>query len=199
MNDSFVVLRLVIGLVLAALVALTACAGTPPAARQILDEETGNTFFVVTKPLVFARERTDVAAHARDYATLVAVAVDESGTISEYVLLHRWSTVDRRMLPPPKPDAGELRILAEGRAIDLVPLEQVPVSLSSRAELHGPTHGDAITRAYKVDLPTLRFIAMSRTLAVRMPQEPLDTPFGLWRDGRTSLTQFVTAQGGRER
>jgi hypothetical protein len=186
-------------LTMAALVALTACADAPPGARQILDEESGNTFFVVTKPLVFARERSDVAAHARDYATLVAVAVDESGAISEYVLLHRWSTVDRRMLPPPKPDAGELRILAEGRVIDLVPLEKVPVSLSSRPELHGPKHGDAITRAYKVDLPTLHFIAGSRVLAVRMPQEPLDTPFGLWRDGRASLAQFVTAQGARER
>jgi hypothetical protein len=186
-------------LTMAALVALTACADAPPGARQILDEESGNTFFVVTKPLVFARERSDVAAHARDYATLVAVAVDESGAISEYVLLHRWSTVDRRMLPPPKPDAGELRILAEGRVIDLVPLEQVPVSLSSRPELHGPKHGDAITRAYKVDLPTLHFIAGSRALTVRMPQEPLDTPFGLWRDGRASLAQFVTAQGARER
>jgi hypothetical protein len=186
-------------LTMAALAALTACADAPPAARQILDEESGNTFFVVTKPLVFARERSDVAAHARDYATLVAVAVDESGTISEYVLLHRWSTVDRRMLPPPKPNAGELRILAEGRVIDLVPLEQVPVSLSSRPELHGPKHGDAITRAYKIDLPTLHFIAASRALAVRMPQEPLDTPFGLWRDGRASLAQFVTAQGAHER
>jgi hypothetical protein len=186
-------------LTMAALVALTACADAPSGARQILDEETGNTFFVVTKPLVFARERSDVAAHARDYATLVAVAVDESGKLSEYVLLHRWSTVDRRMLPPPKPDAGELRILAEGRAIDLVPLEQVPVSLSSRPELHGPKHGDAITRAYKVDLPTLHFIAVSRALAVRMPQEPLDTPFELWRDGRASLAQFVTAQGARGR
>jgi hypothetical protein len=148
---------------------------------------------------VFARERSDVAAHTRDYATLVAVAVDESGKLSEYVLLHRWSTVDRRMLPPPKPGAGELRILAEGRVIDLLPLEQVPLSISSRPELHGPKHGDAITRAYKVDLPTLHFIAASRTLAVRMPQELLDMPFGLWRDGRASLAQFVTAQGARQR
>jgi hypothetical protein len=184
---------------MAAMMALTACADAPPAARQILDEQSGNSLFVVTKPLVFARERSDVAAHTRDYATLVAVAVDESGTFSEYLLLHRWSTVDRRMLPAPNPNAGELRILGEGRTIDLAPLEQVPLTLSSRPELHGPKHGDAITRAYKVDLPTLHFIAACRALIVRMPQEPLDTPFALWRDGRASLTQFVTAQSARER
>jgi hypothetical protein len=187
-------------LMMAALAALTACTSLPPpAAGQILDQESGNTLFVVTKPLVFARERTDVAAHARDYATLVAVAVDQSGTFSEYLLLYRWSTVDRRMSPPPDSNAGKLRILADGREIELLPLEQVPLSLSSRPELHGPNHGDAVTRAYKVDLPTLRFIAASRLLAVRMPQESLDTPFGLWGDGRARLAQFVVAQGDRDR
>jgi hypothetical protein len=186
-------------LMMATLAALTACVSLPAADGQILDQETGNTLFVVTKPLVFARERTDVAAHARDYATLVAVAVDRSGTFSEYLLLHRWSTVDRRMSPAPDPSAGKLRILADGREIELSALEQVPMSLSSRPELHGPNHGDAITRAYQVDLPTLRFIAASRLLTVRMPQEPLDTPFGLWDDGRARLAQFVAAQSGRER
>jgi hypothetical protein len=189
-----------VALMAAALMVLTACIGQrPTATREVLDEQTGNTLIVAAKPLVFARERSDVAAHARDYVTLMAVAVNESGRYTEYLLLHRWSTVDRRMLPPPDPSAGELRILAEGRKIDLVPLEQVPMSLSSRPELHGPKHGDAITRAYKVDLQTLHFIAASRALAVRMPQEPLDMPFGLWGDGRASLTQFVAAQGVRER
>ena len=84
--------------------------------QEILDEQSGNTLLVVAKPLVFARERTDVAAYARDYATLVAVEMDQSGKYSEFLLLYRWSTVDRRMSSPPDPSAGELRILAEGRA-----------------------------------------------------------------------------------
>jgi hypothetical protein len=187
-------------LMAAALTALTACVSQPPAAtREILDEESGNTLFVVTKPLVFARERSDVAAHTRDYVTLVAVAVNESGKYRQYILLHRWSTVDRRMLPSPDPNAGELRILADGREIDLVPLDGVPLSLSSRTELEEPNHGDAITHAYNVDLPTLRYVAASRMLAVKLPREPLDTPFGLWQDGRPDLTRFVVAQGDLRR
>jgi hypothetical protein len=183
-----------------ALTVLAGCAaGPPPATREILDEETGNTFFVVTRPLVFARNRADVAAFTRDYATLVAVAVNESGKYSEYLLLYRWSTVDRRMLPPPDPTAGELRILADGRTLDLHPLEQVPVSVVSRAELREPNHGDAIAHAYKIDLPTLRFLAASQTLAVQLPKEALDTPFELWRDGRPDLERFVAAQGERVR
>ena len=189
------------GLVLlaAALTALAGCAAGAPETREILDPDTGNTFFVAARPLVFARNRSDVAAFTRDYVTLVAVGVNESGKYNEYLLFYRWSTVDRRMLPPPDPDAGELRILADGRTIDLEPLERVPVSLASRAELHEPNHGDAITHAYKMDLPTLRFLATSRTLEVRLPQEALDTPFGLWQDGRPDLESFVVAQGERLR
>jgi hypothetical protein len=187
-------------LMAAAITALTACIGEPPTAtREILDQQTGNTLFVATKPLVFARERTDVAAHARDYVMLVAVAVNESGKYSEYILLHRWSTVDRRMLPPPDPSAGELRILADERTIDLPPLESIPADLASRAEFRAPNHGDVITHAYAIDLPTLHFVAASRTLAVRLPREVLDTPFGLWRDGRPDLARFVVAQGERGR
>lgn len=179
-----------------ALTALSACTVPPKrTAHEILDEQTGNTLIVVAKPLVFARERMDVAAHARDYATVVAVEVDHSGKYDEYLLLYRWSTVDRRMSAPPDPGAGELRIVAEGRAIDLMPLERVPVGLSRRRELHVPNHADVVSHAYLVDVATLRFIAASRKLTVYMPQEPLDTPFGLWEDGRKSLDRFLLRAG----
>ncbi len=192
-------MRIHVAFISAALTLLAACAGHPPPAREILDQESGNTLFVAAKPLVFARERSDVAAHARDYATLLAVAVNESGRYSEFLVLHRWSTVDRRMLPPVDPNAGELRLLADGREIDLMPVERIPLSLSSREELRAPNHGDVVTHAYAIDLPTLRYIAASGMLTLRLPREALDTPFGLWRDGRPDLNQFVLAQGGRGR
>jgi hypothetical protein len=180
--------------VILALTTLSASACANPAARaphELFDERSGNTLLVVPKPLVFARERMDVAAHARDYATMVAVEIDQSGKYSEYLLLYRWSTVDRRMSPPPDLDAGELKILADGRVIDLMPLEQVPIGLSRRRELHLPEHGDVITHAYPIDVSILRFIAASRELTVRMPQESLDTPFAVWEDGRSALAQFL--------
>jgi hypothetical protein len=171
---------------------LGACGSTPAApGREIFDEQTGNTWTVVSKPIVFARERTDVAAHARDYATLVAVEVDHSGTFKDYLLLHRWSTVDKRMSPPPAPDAGELHLLSEGRELNLKPLPSLPIGVDSRRDLHVPAHGAAVTYAFAVDQDTLRFIAASRVLKLRMPQESLDTPFQIWEDGRGALSEFL--------
>ena len=192
-------MRLGLLLALTTLAAGSSLAARPAArpSHEILDEQTGNTLLLVAKPLVFARERTDVAAHERDYATLVAVEVDVSGQYRDYLLLYRWSTVDRRMSPPPDPQAGELKILADGRAIDLMPLAELPVGLTRRRELHLPEHGDVVTRAYAIDVPTLSFIATSREVIVRMPQEPLDTPFGLWEDGRKALAKFLERAGAQ--
>jgi len=190
-------MRISVALIVALMV-LPACSSRPPAAasHEFLDEQTGTTLSVVAKPLVFARERIDVAAHARDYATLVAVEVDNSGKYREYLLLYRWSTVDPRMSPAPDPQVGELKILADGRVIDMMPVEQMPVSLSRRRELHVPPHVDIVAHAYPVDTATLRFIAASRELTVLMPQEPLDTPFQMWEDGRQALEQFAQRASG---
>ena len=173
------------------LMSLPACTHIRSAdSREIYDERTGNTLSVVRAPLVFARDRTDVAAHTRDYVTLVAAEVDHSGEYSEYLLVYRWSTVDRRMSAPPDPQAGQLEILTDGRAINLTAVEEMPISVS-RPELHVPKHAHAVTHAYRIDVATLRYIAMSRELTVRLPQEALDTPFKIWSDGRTALGQFV--------
>ncbi|HEX9140224.1 MAG TPA: hypothetical protein VF848_10560 [Steroidobacteraceae bacterium] len=180
-----------------AVAALAGCAS--PSTRGVgeyLDERSGSTLVVVATPLVFARERTDVAAFARDYATLVAVEANNAGKYAEYLLLFRWSTVDKRMSPLPDPQAGELLIQAEGREIDLKALASAPVDLSRRRQLHAPETAEVVVHAYAVDMATLIFIATSRTLAVRLPQETLTSPFSLWEDGRASLAKFAKRATG---
>jgi hypothetical protein len=179
-------------LILIMLILLTACASGPPApGKEFLDEETGNTLTVVSKPIVFARERTDVAAYSRDYATLVAVEVDHAGTFKNYLLLYRWSTVDARMLPKPDADVGELELLGDGRRLDFKPLTSLPIALGSGRDVYLPRHGAALVRAFAVDQATLRYIALTQELTLQMPQEELDTPFRLWEDGRGALAAFL--------
>lgn len=171
---------------------LNACSSSPATpGKEILDERTGNTVTVVSKPIVFARERTDVAAYARDYATLVAVEVDHAGTFKNYLLLYRWSTVDKRMLPKPDPNAGALRLLGDGRKLDLLPLASVPIAVGMGRDLHLPRHGASIIRAFAVDQAVLRYIALAQELSLQMPQEELDSPFRLWEDGRGALDAFL--------
>ena len=176
------------------LAALASCASHPPTApREFLDEQSANTLTVVAAPMIFARERFDVAAYAHDYATVVAAEIDASGVYSPYLLLYRWSTVDPRMSPPPPAGAGALRIIADGRVIDLTPLDKFPLSLARSRELSVPDHSDVVAHAYRVDVETLHFIAASREIMLRLPQEPLDIPFRLAEDGRGALGEFLRA------
>ncbi len=180
------------------LAALAGCASTPAlGTHQYLDEHSGDTLVVVTQPLQFSRDRTDVAAHAKDFATLVAAEASNGGKYSDYLLLYRWSTVDPRMWAPPGPEEGKLRLLAEGRVLEFTPLESVPFDLSRRTELQLPRKAQVVVRAYVVDAQTLRFLAGSRDPVLRLPQEQLDIPFSLSGDGRPALTQFVQGLEGR--
>ncbi len=179
-------------LLLAAGAVLGGCASEPQRApAEVLDEQTGATLAVVAEPLVFARSRLDVAANARDYLTAVAVEANRSGQYAQYLLVHRWSTVDRRMAALPAESAGKLIIEADGRVLEFKPLQPMPAALVRRDRVHRPADADVVSWAYDVDLATLAYLADSQQIRARLPDEPLDAPFALWADGRAALDAFA--------
>ena len=112
---------------LAGVVAVLLAAGcaTPDAAsgaREYLDEVTAATVTVGSQTLVFARERPELAVHARDYLTLVPVDVNRSGTHSQYFYCYVWSTLDKRGLAQEATAAWRFDLVADGRRIVLTPV-----------------------------------------------------------------------------
>ena len=171
---------------------LAGCASGPQRApTELLDEQTGATLVVVAEPLVFARARLDVAANARDYLTVVAVEANRSGKYAQYLLVHRWSTVDRRMAALPGAGAGRLIVDADGRTLELKPLEPMPAALVRRDRVHVPQDADVVSWAYDVDIATLAWLAGSHEISARLPDESLASPFTLWGDGRAALQAFA--------
>jgi hypothetical protein len=77
-------------------VTFSACVTPPLEPRKVLDERSGISLTVVDQPLVLARERRDVAVQARDYLTLVAAQINESGKRELVWVVHQWSTIDSR-------------------------------------------------------------------------------------------------------
>lgn len=179
----------------AALALLAACATLPaPAPLTYLDERTGITLTVVDAPLVLARERRDLAANARDYLTLVAVARNESGRVTSALLVHRWSTIDTRVTTAGATIADpRLVIVADGRDIRLTPVDPVPQEFepSDTHDLWRPKVSRVDTTAYRIDTATLRYIAQSaRVSAFRSVAEDA-LPFAMWRDGRAALGRLA--------
>jgi hypothetical protein len=178
------------------LVALAACSSAPSAPRAVLDEKTGVTINTVAKPLLFARVRTDISGFAHDYVMLVALESDNAGKYMQLFLLYRWPIAGGAEPQQSGQPGGELLIEADGHEIDLHALDRVPIGMTGSKQLFAPQGNDVATFAYRTDFETMRTIAMSHDLSVRMPQEPPDMPFAIWQDGRAALAQLVNQLNG---
>jgi hypothetical protein len=185
--------RLTFAAILLLLPLLGACASAQSArTREFLDESTGLTLIVVQRPIIFARARTDVAANARDYATLVAMQEDRSGKYSTWLIVHRWSTVDPRFAGDASVGSGQLRIIADDRELTLRPTLPEPAVLQRRAELFGPPGRAVSSAAYAVDGGSLRSIAAAQTLSLRYSDDALPIAYGVWEDGRSALQAWLS-------
>jgi hypothetical protein len=173
--------------------AMGACTSMPGTRgpTEFLDEKTAATVSVAAKPLVFARERTDLAAHARDYVTLVGAAVDRSGAVDYFLFAYFWSTVDRRDTQVGSPPEGEFTIAADDRRI-LPHLEghstqDAGVGSAVRAP---PGHRWSLN-VYRTDITTLRYLGEAQRLGVITSSAPEPITYDLWDDQRSALRALV--------
>ncbi|HPF25753.1 MAG TPA: hypothetical protein P5528_12640 [Steroidobacteraceae bacterium] len=178
---------------LASLCVLGACTALPPPEpRSHLDERTGVTLTVVDQPLVFARERRDIAANVRDYITLVAVERDQAGKFTLALIAYRWSTIDKRVNDESLDANTKLVIVADGRDIRLEPLaDELPADLQGDPRLLPPAAPEYATTAYQVDAATLTFIATSANLSAFYEDATQPLSFALWNDARDALAHFA--------
>jgi hypothetical protein len=172
---------------------LSACASLPQGAQpiQYLDRNTGATFMVAARPMIFAHVRPQTAARVRDYATVTAGYLDRSGRIDriDYVLLvYLWSTVDPRYEPSPRGAPPDLVLVADDRRIPLRPfpdLGQAPPPVGRPPVRH------YVAAIYRCDLATLRYLTIARYLSLQRGDGRQEVRFELWDDQRAPLRELV--------
>jgi hypothetical protein len=179
-------------------VVLAACSTPPTASRAVLDEHSGVTINAVSAPLVFGRIHRDTKSAARDYVTLVAAEQDNAGKYTQLFLMYRWSRSFGGQAPQPEQNAGTLVVVADGREFVMEPLDRMPIDLADTKDLFLPVSDLAAKYAYLTNFETMRAIASSHELIVKLPKEhdAPDTPFSLWEDGRAALAQLVSQLSG---
>lgn len=154
--------------------------------RETFDEGSGTRLIVVRHPIVMARSRSDVAAYAHDYVTLVAAQEDRSGKYSTWLLAYRWSTVDTRVDPAHALNSGQLLLIADARPIALSPAQRPPLFLQRGDLLFAPRF-PVNTWAYQIDVSTLRYLAAAHDLSLRFPGDKLPQPYSIWEDARPEV------------
>ena len=181
----------------AALLAWTASVfATDKPVRQYVDEITAASITVAVEPLIFARERTDLAANARDYVTLTSVEVNVMGKRSYLWSAYIWSTIDRRDRQELVVPGDELVLVADGR----------PIALRSDAKTlreHGigqpPTRAPvraAVPALFAADPESIGYVARAGELHLELIHAGSNDSFVLWKDGRAALRAFSEALGG---
>jgi hypothetical protein len=163
--------------------------------RQYVDEITAASITVAVEPLIFARERTDLAANARDYVTLTAVEVNVMGKRSYLWSAYIWSTIDRRDRQELVVPGDELVLVADGR----------PITLRSDAKTlreHGigqpPTRAPvraAVPALFAADPESIGYVARAGELHLELIHAGSNDSFVLWKDGRAALRAFSEAVG----
>jgi hypothetical protein len=182
---------------LAALLLAPACAADREPLEH-LDPDTGATVTVVAQPLVFANQRTELAANARDYVTLAGAAVNRGGKVTYVGIAYFWSSVDPRMLGAPLPAPEPLILQADDRRLELRLQGQSPRD-AGIGVVQPPTRRAAgPPSVYGLDVATLRFIAEARQLTVLAESNGTLLPYPLWEDRRAALRSFVRHMSGSD-
>jgi len=186
-----------LALLAGALVLDAGCASTPavPQPQEYLDEQTGATVTVVDSPLVFARERTELAAHLRDYVTLSAASVNRGGKIQYVLIAYVWSTIDARYAPA-SALADSLLLMADDRRIKLSANGKTPAELGIARAVQAPAGQDVKPLVFPTDLDTLRFVAAARSLAAQATLGEDTVSYELWDDQRRALDRYVRFLNG---
>jgi hypothetical protein len=181
-------------LALTVLAAMAACSSLPTSPRDLVDDRTGITVSVVGAPLELERVLDGAPAH--DFLTLVAIQKDDDGKYTALILLYRWAVFYGAAPFAHGAGSGELLIDVDGHSIDLHPLPRLPAGLPRPKDLFVPDTTESAMRAYVTDLETLRLIATSHELTLRLPKASPNHTFVLWHDGRPALGQFVKHLSG---
>ncbi len=180
----------------AAAMSLGGCVSPPLEPKTVLDQRSGATLTVVDEPLILARERRDVAVQARDYLTLVAAEINESGHRHLVWVVHQWSTIDARAADLQPLPGASLLLIADGRDLRLTPINNsIANALVKSRALLPPDDANAITTLYGIDSATLEYVATCRHLAASFPESRLALPFSVWRDGRPAVLRFLARVG----
>jgi len=140
------------------------------------------------REFVFARERPELAAYARDYLTVLPIDVNGAGKHQLYLYCYIWSTIDKRAL---EESDGQFQLVADGRQIVLRPAQGSPQELGiDRPPLPSPSR-TATTLLVPIDRERLEFLGAAQNVFVLRTADGLSERFELWKGRRSSMREFL--------
>ncbi len=151
--------------------------------RQFTDRRTAVTVTGAAEPLVVGHEEPSLAANARDYLSLGAIAVNHIGDYDYYLVVVAWTTIDRGRIRGTDThlEVPEKLVLR----LDKTPFTLVAVDgldpVRDR-ELYPPPAGSGVRRYFPLPIALLRAMTTARQVRVEVERaqagRAVYTPWG---------------------
>jgi hypothetical protein len=189
-------IRTVVACTLMLAVGAAAAASDTNSPLEYLDDQTGVTVTVVSRPLVFAHERQTFNIPAgtlppRDYVTLAAAAVDRTGRISYLLIGYFWSVGTSQPWDNARRARQPLILQLQDRRIELVPVAGSARDAGISTPLHRPPIDPATPSLYVIDVATMGLIAESTHPVLFSGDASAPLKYELFEDRKPALRELV--------
>lgn len=148
---------------------LAACAASTPVIQETLDPGTGVTVLRSTAPMIFFRDNSGQAAHARDYIYVGPIEVNRMGARSHYLWLGIWSTIrdDERQLDN-RAGFDNVILFVDGEPFPLELAGWTLDSIGVTEPVYVKPVASAADAYYEVTLDQIRLLAAAQRIELRV-------------------------------
>jgi len=173
------------------------CNSSSELVREKLDPETVVTITMASAPMIFYRDNSAHAAHARDFVNVGPVRINSMGRIRFFLWLGIWSTIPSSPPTDQRDGFESITFFADGEPLQLTIAGWDGHAIGVSESTYVKPVASAATAYYEVTIDQVRLIAEARDLRI-LTSGSLQSGFELWDNQQSainSLQEFVNYAG----
>ena len=178
---------------ISALLLLSACAGNDARTVNKLDSLTGVTITYSEAPMVFYRDDSGKAAHARNFVHLAPLEINRMGDFRYFLWLGIWNTLQDAGPGDARDGFESIVIFADGEPLSLDLAGWTAIAIGASEPVYTKPVSSAADAYYEVTIDHLRVIAGATDLRIQStgPRQRSFEPWDNQTAAKASLREFL--------
>jgi len=172
---------------------LASCAGVGADTVYKLDSKTGVTIAYSQIPIVFYRDESGKAAHARSFVDMAPLEINRMGEFRYYLWLGIWNTLQEAAPGEARDGFESIVIFADGEPLSLELSGWTASSIGASEPVYLKPVASAADAYYEITIDHLRVIAAASDLRI-LTSGTRPQSYELWDQqgaARSSLFEFL--------
>lgn len=172
-----------------------ACSSNPVSVTNTLDPRTSVTITYVQSPMMFYRDVSGRAAHARDFVYLAPIEVNRSGSYRYYLWLGIWNTMKDAQDDLSRDGFESIVVFVDGEPLSLEIAGWTEDAIGASEPVYLKPVASAADAYYEVTSDQLRLLAEAKDIRLqstgsrRITYEPWDDQ----KSAKAGLMEFLTS------